>query len=106
MPSPISSPYTFIMALSIDDDTSSVPSTSYSLASQLQQASVSNSDTTEDPNSYNGISWDRLLGYQIPHHTKYSRRSWIHDHGYIIEETKSGKRYCIGFADFATRQYL
>lgn len=88
-----------------DDDVSSVFSTTYansSLATGLQRLSLIDSNTTKSSkesassstaNGYTGISWDRLSGFQVPHHTKYSKRSWIWNYGYAIEETKSGKKY-------------
>jgi len=63
--------------------------TNSSLPSRLQTASID----SEEPDAYIGINWGHLSGYQIPHHTGHSKRSWIWYYGYAIEETKSGKQY-------------
>ena len=86
-----------IMSDTLDIDFLSSTLSLTSLEQGSGQSTVSASSlpksTEGDLASKKGIDWDRLPGFQLPHHTKRRRRGWVWKHGHEIEETETGKKF-------------
>lgn len=44
---------------------------------------------------YEGIDWSRLSGYSISRHRRRPRTGWVWEHGYDIENNRSGHRFWV-----------
>lgn len=77
------------------------PSTAYSdldTATDFTGFDVNREATADTTSSaahsgYEGIDWNRLLGYVASRHRRRQRTGWVWEHGYDVERNNSGRRF-------------